>query len=163
SRLISGAGTRYDYWRIAWHSFTAHPLAGVGAGNYDRPYFQQRATTEDVRQPHSIELQALSELGLVGALLLLGFLTALGIGPRWRASARATRRSPRCKLQRAASRATSSPGGCSATSRSGAARWIRPRRCMAARTGSTRSTAGSRSSPAIRRRRADDRAADSSG
>ena len=41
------------------------PLTGVGAGNYDRPYFKARQTTEDVRQPHSIEFQALSELGIV--------------------------------------------------------------------------------------------------
>ena len=43
---------------------------GVGAGNYARPYFRRRATTEDIDQPHSVELQVLSELGLVGLLLL---------------------------------------------------------------------------------------------
>ena len=47
-------------------AFGEQPLLGVGAGNYDRRYFQTRRTTEDMRQPHSIELQALSELGLVG-------------------------------------------------------------------------------------------------
>ena len=67
TRLASGAGNRYDYWRIAWGTFRDRPVLGVGAGNYDRPYFERRATTEDVRQPHSVELQALSELGLVGA------------------------------------------------------------------------------------------------
>ena len=36
--------------------------AGVGAGNYDRTYFLERRTTEDIRQPHSIELQTLGEL-----------------------------------------------------------------------------------------------------
>jgi UDP-GlcNAc:undecaprenyl-phosphate GlcNAc-1-phosphate transferase len=80
TRLASGAGTRYDYWRIAWGVFGDHPILGTGAGNYDRPYFERRATTEDVRQPHSVELQALSELGLVGALLLLAFVIALGAG-----------------------------------------------------------------------------------
>jgi tetratricopeptide (TPR) repeat protein len=39
-----------------------------------------RATGEDIEQPHSIELQTLSELGLVGALLLLGFLGGVGWG-----------------------------------------------------------------------------------
>ena len=72
SRLLSGGGNRYDYWRIAWRVWREHPLLGVGAGNYARSYYEQRATTEDIEQPHSIELQALSELGLVGALLLAG-------------------------------------------------------------------------------------------
>jgi tetratricopeptide (TPR) repeat protein len=49
----------------------------VGAGNFSRPYFQQRATTEDVDQPHSLELQALSELGIVGALLLGCFIVGV--------------------------------------------------------------------------------------
>ena len=53
---------------------------GVGAGNYDRPYFAQRATTEDIRQPHSIELQLLSELGLVGAALLALALAGIALG-----------------------------------------------------------------------------------
>jgi hypothetical protein len=74
SRLLSGAGNRYDYWRIAWSVWQAHPVAGVGAGNFSRPYFQRRATTEDVDQPHSLELQALSDLGLVGLALLVCFV-----------------------------------------------------------------------------------------
>jgi UDP-GlcNAc:undecaprenyl-phosphate GlcNAc-1-phosphate transferase len=80
SRLLSGGGNRYDYWRIAWRVWRAHPVLGVGAGNYPRPYYQQRATTEDIDQPHSIELQALSELGVVGALLLAGFVAGIGWG-----------------------------------------------------------------------------------
>jgi UDP-GlcNAc:undecaprenyl-phosphate GlcNAc-1-phosphate transferase len=74
SRLLSGAGNRYDYWRIAWQDWTKRPLGGVGAGNYARSYFERRSTTEDVEQPHSLELQALSELGLVGVLLFAAFI-----------------------------------------------------------------------------------------
>ncbi len=70
SRFTSTGGVRYDYWRIAARQFQAEPLRGVGAGNYDRDYFRERRTTEDVRQPHSIVMQALGELGLVGALVL---------------------------------------------------------------------------------------------
>lgn len=92
SRLVSGAGTRYDYWRIAWGAWKDHPIVGLGAGGYDRPYFLERATTEDIRQPHSIELQMLSELGLVGAVLLSLALAGLAWGA-WRAS-RAARNSP---------------------------------------------------------------------
>jgi tetratricopeptide (TPR) repeat protein len=80
SRLLSGAGNRYDYWRIAWRVWRENPVLGVGAGNYPRSYYQQRATTEDIDQPHSVELQALSELGVVGALLLACFLGGIAWG-----------------------------------------------------------------------------------
>lgn len=85
SRFTSGGGNRYDYWRIAWHQFTDHPLNGVGAGNFDRTYFLERRTTEDVRQAHSIEMQALGDCGLVGAILLGAFLVAVFAGA-WRRS-----------------------------------------------------------------------------
>ena len=89
SRLLSGGGHRYDYWRIAWHVWKEHPLLGVGAGNYARSYYELRATTEDIQQPHSIELQVLSELGLVGALLLAAFIAGIAWGAvRMRPAAR---------------------------------------------------------------------------
>jgi hypothetical protein len=94
-RLLSGAGNRYDYWRIAWRVWRKHPLLGVGAGNYSRPYYEQRATTEDIEQPHSVELQALSELGLVGTLLLAGSIA----GVLWGA-VRMRRQAARAPLQR---------------------------------------------------------------
>ena len=96
SRLLSGAGNRYDYWRIAWGLWHTHPLAGVGAGNYPRPYYERRATTEDVEQPHSLELQALSELGLVGAGLLACLLTGVFWG-----AVRMRRPAQRSELSRA--------------------------------------------------------------
>jgi O-antigen ligase len=80
SRYLSGAGNRYDYWRIALREFRDEPVRGVGAGNYDVGYFLQRRTLEDVRQPHSLLLQTLAELGLVGALLLAIPLAAAAVG-----------------------------------------------------------------------------------
>ena len=80
SRFTTGAGNRYDYWRIALSQLGDQPVRGVGAGNYDRSYFLQRRTTEDIRQPHSIELQALAELGLVGGIALALFLGAVLFG-----------------------------------------------------------------------------------
>jgi len=74
SRLGSGGGYRYDYWRVAWNVFRDEPAHGVGAGNYDVPYFARRRTGEDIRQPHSIELQTLAELGIPGGLALLGLV-----------------------------------------------------------------------------------------
>ena len=94
SRLLSGSGNRYDYWRIAWRVWQQNPVLGVGAGNFARPYFQQRATTEDVDQPHSLELQTLSELGLVGTLLLVCLIAGVFWG-----AVRMRRTAPRSPLR----------------------------------------------------------------
>jgi UDP-GlcNAc:undecaprenyl-phosphate/decaprenyl-phosphate GlcNAc-1-phosphate transferase len=89
SRLLSGGGNRYDYWRIAWRLWSEHPFLGVGGSGYSRYYYERRATTEDIDQPHSIELQALSELGAIGGLLFACFVGAAGWGlARTRAVAR---------------------------------------------------------------------------
>jgi tetratricopeptide (TPR) repeat protein len=83
TRFLSGGGNRYDYWRVAWIEFKDAPLRGQGAGNYDRLYFTERRTSEDIRQPHSLPLQVLAELGLVGSLALLAFLGAV-LAALWR-------------------------------------------------------------------------------
>ncbi|HXR30678.1 MAG TPA: O-antigen ligase family protein [Solirubrobacterales bacterium] len=85
SRFTSGGGNRYDYWRIAWNQFSDHPIEGIGAGNFDRTYFLERRTKEDVRQAHSIEFQTLGDTGLIGAALLGAFLVAVFVGA-WRRS-----------------------------------------------------------------------------
>jgi hypothetical protein len=75
--FTSGVGTsRYDVWRIALLEFEEHPLTGVGADNYLVDYLARRRTHEDSRYPDSVELRALSETGIVGALLFFGFLAA---------------------------------------------------------------------------------------
>ena len=88
TRFLSGGGYRYDYWRVAWLEFKDKPLTGQGAGNYDDLYFVERRTSEDIRQPHSIEMQTLAELGLVGMLFLLLFVGSVVAG-LWRQSRRA--------------------------------------------------------------------------
>jgi len=89
TRLLSGSGNRYDYWRIAWHVFTSHPVAGVGAGNYTDWYFRERHTQEAIQNPHSLELQTASELGVVGLALLALAIAAVALGARrLRAAAR---------------------------------------------------------------------------
>ncbi|MGB9183413.1 MAG: MraY family glycosyltransferase, partial [Solirubrobacteraceae bacterium] len=80
TRLFSGAGNRYDYWRVAWHTFTSHPVLGVGAGNFPAYYFRARGTQEAIQNPHSLEMQTLSELGVVGVLLLLLVIGGLVLG-----------------------------------------------------------------------------------
>jgi O-antigen ligase len=86
-RFTQGGGHRYDLWRIAVEQGRAHPLKGVGAGNYGATYFRERRQPSDVRQPHSIELQAFGELGIPGALAVLLFAGCVIV-----AGARAVRR-----------------------------------------------------------------------
>jgi O-antigen ligase len=89
TRLLSGAGNRYDYWRIAWHTFTGHPAGGAGAGGYTVSYYRQRHTTEAIENPHSIELELLSELGIVGFALLAALVAAVAVAvSRWGRTAR---------------------------------------------------------------------------
>ncbi|HEV7493353.1 O-antigen ligase family protein [Baekduia sp.] len=80
SRLLSGSGNRYDYWRVAVDAFKHHPLDGVGAGNYPRSWFQLRQSQENVRQPHSLWFQTAAETGIVGLLLILAALGAAAVG-----------------------------------------------------------------------------------
>lgn len=91
SRLLTGSGTRYDYWRVALDVWREQPVAGVGAGSYGISYAQRRRSSEEVRQPHSLPLQLLSEQGLVGLGLLLVVLTGVLLGAR--RAVRAARRS----------------------------------------------------------------------
>jgi hypothetical protein len=73
--FAAGVGTsRYDVWRIAVRQFAAHPLIGVGADNYFVGYLRERRTHQTSRYPESVELRTLSETGIVGAGLFLGFL-----------------------------------------------------------------------------------------
>jgi hypothetical protein len=78
---------------VAWNQVRDEPVRGVGAGNFDSTWFLQRRVTEDVRQAHSIELQTLGELGLVGGAALLLFVGAVLAG--FAVRARRARSSPR--------------------------------------------------------------------
>jgi len=74
ARFTDAGGYRYDLWRVAVHEFSSAPVLGLGAGNYARGYYTERRQTTTVRQPHSLELQMLSELGLPGGIALLLFV-----------------------------------------------------------------------------------------
>ena len=75
-RLTSARGTRSDLYRVAIDGFEAHPLHGDGSGGYQYRFAFGREVTERVRDAHSLYLETLSELGLVGFVLLMGFIGA---------------------------------------------------------------------------------------
>jgi hypothetical protein len=80
TRLLSGGGSRHDYWRVSLDQFSAHPIRGVGAGNFTTTWFRERRAIENVRQQHSLELQALADLGVIGVALLAVFLVSVLVG-----------------------------------------------------------------------------------
>jgi hypothetical protein len=84
SRYASGlGGNRYDFWRVGVHVFEEHPIVGVGSDNYAADYLRKRAAFEEPRYPHSVEIRALEQTGLVGTLLFGGFLVA-ALAAVWR-------------------------------------------------------------------------------
>jgi hypothetical protein len=75
---------RGDYWRVALDSFADHPAAGVGAASFQIEWTRERDTRQFAFDAHSLYVETLAELGLVGALLLAAFAAAVALGLRRR-------------------------------------------------------------------------------
>jgi O-antigen ligase len=83
TRLTEGAGTgRYDFWRVAAGQLARHPVQGAGAGNFAHDHLRERRGREEPLYPHSVVIGTLGQTGLVGGLLLAGFLAAGFAGGR---------------------------------------------------------------------------------
>jgi O-antigen ligase len=87
SRLVTLQSDRFDYWRVALRAFGAEPLHGVGAGNWSVYWLRWRTISEGAQDAHSLPLQILAELGVLGVAALAAFVVGVG----WSA-ARALRR-----------------------------------------------------------------------
>lgn len=77
ARLTTSRGTRSDLYRVAVDGFEERPLVGDGAGAYEYRFMRTRDVPEKVRNAHSLYLETLGGLGLVGAALLLLFVGSL--------------------------------------------------------------------------------------
>ena len=75
-RLTTIATNRADYWSVALGEFGDRPLAGDGAGSFGVSWRRERRSDEFALDAHSLYVETLGELGLVGALLLAAFLAA---------------------------------------------------------------------------------------
>ena len=86
SRLTSLQSNRYSYWRVAWRAFKAEPIHGVGGGGWAVYWLRYRPFDVGAQDAHSLYLQTLAELGLVGAALLAAFLAGVALAARrvWR-------------------------------------------------------------------------------
>ena len=84
---LGGAG-RHDFYRVALDAFEEKPLLGTGAGTYQFSWARLRSIPQPVHDAHSLYLEAFSELGVVGGLLVLALVgTLLWTGfAAWRAA-----------------------------------------------------------------------------
>src|SRR5581483_6251880 len=72
---------RFTWWHQAWRAFTHHVLLGTGAGSFQLVNQLYRTTFLDsANEPHDLPLQFLSELGVIG-LVLLALALALLLRP----------------------------------------------------------------------------------
>jgi hypothetical protein len=82
TRLVSLQSNRYDYWRVALRAFAQEPWRGVGAGGWSVYWLRWRTVDEFAQDAHSLPLQTLAELGVVGLALLAAFLAGIGFAGR---------------------------------------------------------------------------------
>jgi hypothetical protein len=82
TRLVTLQSNRYAYWRVALRAFRAHPVRGVGAGGWAVYWLRDRPFNDFAQDAHSLPLQTLAELGIVGLALLAAFLAGIGFAAR---------------------------------------------------------------------------------
>jgi O-Antigen ligase/Tetratricopeptide repeat len=75
--LLSSSGSgRWQLWGQAVREFESRPLIGRGAGSYGQWWAQHRTISLASQDAHSLYLETLGELGLVGFALLAGAFVA---------------------------------------------------------------------------------------
>ena len=77
--MSSASNGRWQFWQAAIDQFEARPLTGHGAGSYEAWWAQHGSIAYFTRQAHSLYLETLGELGLVGLLLVVGLLGVVGV------------------------------------------------------------------------------------
>lgn len=81
--LSAGSSGRWQQWASAIDEFRSSPALGRGAGSYEAWWAQHGSLRGYVKDAHSLYLETLGELGIVGFLLVVGaFLTGLVAGVR---------------------------------------------------------------------------------
>jgi O-Antigen ligase len=86
-----GNNGRLALWTAAIRIYERHPLHGSGAGSYQPYYFRYRSEPLYVTDAHSLYLQSLAELGIVGLALIVVAIGAMlgGLASRARGRRRA--------------------------------------------------------------------------
>jgi hypothetical protein len=80
-RLGSAAGqSRYQYWSAAVDENASRPLTGTGSGTFQYWWARNGDNDDTVRDAHSLYMQTLGELGVVGLGVLSAFLLTVLVG-----------------------------------------------------------------------------------
>jgi O-Antigen ligase len=82
SRLASADSPRYEYWRVAIGAFGRHPIAGVGAGGFSVEWLERRHDANPARNAHSLPIEVLAELGLIGGAALAAMAAGIALAAR---------------------------------------------------------------------------------
>jgi len=82
SRYVTLQSNRYAYWRVALRAFGHEPLRGVGAGGWSVWWLRYRPFDDFAQDAHSLPLQTLAELGLIGIALLAAFFGGVALAAR---------------------------------------------------------------------------------
>ena len=89
ARLSSIDTNRYRYWDVAISSWADKPIAGLGSGGFQVEWLKERDRVDKSGDAHSLYLETLAELGVVGFAFLMAFLGGMAA-----AVVRLHRRSP---------------------------------------------------------------------
>src|SRR6185295_11600953 len=73
----TGSPARVRQWRVALDQFDRAEVAGEGAGTWVIAWNRDRPVLSTVNDAHSLYLEVLGELGIVGGVLLLGVIVAI--------------------------------------------------------------------------------------
>jgi O-antigen ligase len=75
AHLFSGNGSgRWQFWTLAVDEWRTRPLGGRGAGSFEAWWAAHGSLATFVKDAHSLYLQTLAEMGLIGLALLLAAL-----------------------------------------------------------------------------------------
>ncbi|MEK6326315.1 MAG: O-antigen ligase family protein [Actinomycetota bacterium] len=89
AHLTSGRGSgRYQYWSTALDAFEDHPVRGIGAGGNEAYWAQHGSLARPVRDAHSLFLESMAELGIVGLVMVVAFLGFAAVSGWRRGAAR---------------------------------------------------------------------------
>ena len=81
NHLLSTSGSgRWQFWSAAVSEFRAHPLNGGGAGSWQAWWLQHGSLPLPSQFAHSLYLEALGELGILGLLLIGGAVLVAVVG-----------------------------------------------------------------------------------
>ena len=84
ARLTTAGGTRREVWDSALEAFESDPVLGIGAGTFES-WWSRNGGPEFMRDAHSLYLEQLAELGILGILCLVatfGLGVALAVRAR---------------------------------------------------------------------------------